>query len=47
MFKRISEVMDNDAPVSTLKLADKVVLASIFAAFLVLGYLGLVIVFSL
>ena len=47
MFKRISEVMDNDAPFSTLKLADKVVLASIFVALSVLGYLALVAVFSL
>lgn len=47
MFKRISEVMDNDAPFSTLKFADKVVLATIFVASVVLGYLSLVIVFSL
>lgn len=47
MFKRISEVMDNDAPFSSLKLIDKVVLTSIFVALSVLGYLALVAVFSL
>ena len=47
MFKRISNVMDNDAPFSSLKLIDKVVLASIFVAFSVLSYLALVAVFSL
>ena len=47
MFKRISEVMDNDAPFSSLKLIDKVVLVSIFVAFVVVGYLSLVVIFSL
>lgn len=47
MFKRIANVMDNDAPISSLKLADKVVLASIFVAFHVVGYFGLVTLFSL
>ena len=47
MFKRISNVMDNDAPFSTLRIADRIMLASIFVAFSVLGYLALVAVFSL
>lgn len=47
MFKRIANVMDNDAPISSLKLADKIVLAAIFVSFHVLGYFGLVALFSL
>ena len=47
MFNRINEVMNNDAPMSTLKLADKIVLAGIFVAFHVVGYFGLVALFSL
>lgn len=47
MFKRIFNVMDNDAAFSTLKLADKIVLATIFVAFHVVGYFGLVALFSL
>lgn len=47
MFKRIANVMDNDAPMSTLKTVDKIALAAIFVAFHVLGYFGLVALFSL
>ena len=47
MFKRIFNVMDNDASFKTLKLADKIVLATIFVAFHAVGYFGLVALFSL